>query len=80
MVVCSHVKGHINAGYAGAIKNLAMGGVSSAHRNCGWKCGRGAMHTIGAKESLYGMNRNAHSAINAKRSARSIALSSRMEP
>ena len=47
MVVCSHVKGHINAGYAGAIKNIAMGGVSSSHRSCGWKCGRGAMHTIG---------------------------------
>ncbi|MBI5101707.1 MAG: DUF362 domain-containing protein [Nitrospirae bacterium] len=50
MVVCSHVKGHINAGYAGALKNLAMGGVSSAHRSCGWKCGRGAMHTIGEGE------------------------------
>lgn len=47
MVVCSHVKGHINAGYAGAIKNLAMGGVSGSHRQCGWKCGRGAMHAIG---------------------------------
>ena len=47
MVVCTHVKGHINAGYAGAIKNVAMGGVSSSHRSCGWKCGRGAMHTIG---------------------------------
>jgi hypothetical protein len=47
MVVCSHVKGHINAGYAGAIKNLAMGAVSGSHRHCGWKCGRGAMHTIG---------------------------------
>lgn len=47
MVVCSHVKGHINSGYAGAIKNVAMGGVSSSHRHCGWKCGRGAMHTIG---------------------------------
>jgi uncharacterized Fe-S center protein len=47
MVVCSHVKGHINAGYAGAVKNLAMGGVSASHRHCGWKCGRGAMHTIG---------------------------------
>ncbi|GAB4488514.1 MAG: DUF362 domain-containing protein [Thermodesulfovibrionales bacterium] len=47
MVVCSHVKGHINSGYAGAIKNLAMGGVSASHRTCGWKCGRGAMHTIG---------------------------------
>jgi uncharacterized Fe-S center protein len=48
MVVVSHIKGHINAGYAGAIKNLAMGGVSSAHRTCGWKCGRGSMHAIGA--------------------------------
>src|SRR5512143_384468 len=47
MVVCSHVKGHINAGYAGAIKNLAMGGVSASHRTRGWTCGRGAMHTIG---------------------------------
>jgi uncharacterized Fe-S center protein len=47
MVVCSHVKGHIQAGYGGAIKNLAMGGVSGSHRHCGWRCGRGAMHTIG---------------------------------
>jgi uncharacterized Fe-S center protein len=47
MVVCSHVKGHINAGYGGAIKNLAMGAVSGSHRHCGWKCGRGAMHAIG---------------------------------
>lgn len=47
MVVVSHVKGHINAGYAGAIKNLAMGGVSGSHRTCGWKCGRGSMHMIG---------------------------------
>lgn len=47
MVVCSHVKGHIQAGYGAAIKNLAMGAVSGSHRHCGWKCGRGAMHTIG---------------------------------
>ncbi|GAB4410195.1 MAG: DUF362 domain-containing protein [Thermodesulfovibrionales bacterium] len=53
MVVCSHVKGHINAGYAGAIKNLAMGCVSSSHRHCGWKCGRGAMHTIGEGELIW---------------------------
>lgn len=53
MVVCSHVKGHINAGYAGALKNLAMGGVSSSHRTCGWKCGRGAMHTIGEGELVW---------------------------
>jgi len=44
MVVCSHIKGHIQAGYAGAIKNLAMGGVSSAHREGGWQKGRGHMH------------------------------------
>ena len=25
MVVCTHTKGHINSGYAGALKNLAMG-------------------------------------------------------
>jgi uncharacterized Fe-S center protein len=53
MIVCSHVKGHINAGYAGAIKNLAMGGVSSSHRHCGWKCGRGAMHTIGEGDLVW---------------------------
>jgi uncharacterized Fe-S center protein len=44
MVVCSHIKGHIQAGYAGAIKNLAMGGVSASHREFGWKKGRGHMH------------------------------------
>ena len=54
MVVCSHVKGHIQAGYAGAIKNIAMGGVSSKHRTCGWKCGRGAMHTIGEGDAGLG--------------------------
>ncbi len=53
MVVCSHVKGHINAGYAGAIKNIAMGGVSASHRHCGWKCGRGAMHTIGTGDLIW---------------------------
>jgi uncharacterized Fe-S center protein len=47
MVVCSHIKGHIESGYAGAIKNLAMGAVSGSHRHHGWKCGRGAMHSIG---------------------------------
>ena len=53
MVVCSHVKGHINAGYAGAIKNVAMGGVSASHRACGWKGGRGSMHTLGAGELIW---------------------------
>lgn len=53
MVVCSHVKGHINAGYAGAIKNVAMGAVSGSHRHCGWKCGRGAMHAIGEGKLIW---------------------------
>lgn len=53
MVLCSHVKGHINAGYAGAIKNLAMGGVSSVHRHGGWKCGRGSMHALGEGELVW---------------------------
>jgi uncharacterized Fe-S center protein len=53
MVVCSHIKGHIQAGYAGAIKNLAMGAVSASHRQCGWKCGRGAMHTIGEGKLIW---------------------------
>lgn len=57
MVVCSHVKGHINAGYGGAIKNVAMGGVSGSHRDCGWKCGRGAMHTIGEGELIWDSER-----------------------
>ncbi len=57
MVVCSHVKGHIQAGYGGAIKNLAMGGVSSSHRECGWKCGRGAMHTIGEGNLIWQKDR-----------------------
>jgi hypothetical protein len=47
MVVCTHTKGHINAGYAGAIKNLAMGCVSGRHREHGWKKGRGSMHCHG---------------------------------
>ena len=47
MIVCSHTKGHINAGYAGALKNLAMGCVSSRHREHGWKKGRGGMHCHG---------------------------------
>lgn len=53
MVVCSHVKGHIQAGYGGAIKNVAMGGISSSHRKCGWKCGRGAIHAIGEGKLIW---------------------------
>ncbi|MEW6410446.1 MAG: DUF362 domain-containing protein [Nitrospirota bacterium] len=47
MVVCSHIKGHIQAGYGGAIKNVSMGGMSSRHRVYGWEKGRGSVHTFG---------------------------------
>lgn len=53
MVVCSHVKGHIQAGYGGAIKNVAMGGVSLRHRHHGWHKGRGAMHTFGEGKLIW---------------------------
>jgi uncharacterized Fe-S center protein len=45
MMVLSHVKGHIDTGLAGAIKNLAMGCVTAVPRGCSWKeGGRGKMH------------------------------------
>ena len=45
MMVLSHVKGHIDTGLAGAIKNLAMGCATAAPRGCDWKeGGRGKMH------------------------------------
>ena len=45
MMVLSHVKGHIDSSYGGAIKNLAMGCVSAVPRGCKWsEGGRGKMH------------------------------------
>jgi len=44
MIVVSHFKGHVNAGIGGAIKNIAMGGLSGSSRNHDWKHGRGGMH------------------------------------
>jgi uncharacterized Fe-S center protein len=45
MMVLTHVKGHIDSSYAGAIKNLAMGCVTAVPRGCTWKDGgRGKMH------------------------------------
>jgi hypothetical protein len=46
MVVLSHVKGHIQAVYAGALKNLAMGCVSAKPRCGTWREGRGKMHFL----------------------------------
>jgi len=45
MMVLTHVKGHIDSSYAGAIKNIAMGCVSPRPRGFDWKHGgRGKMH------------------------------------
>jgi len=44
MIVVSHCKGHIQAGYGGAIKNLAMGGVAGRHRSGDWRRARGHLH------------------------------------
>jgi uncharacterized Fe-S center protein len=44
MVVVTHCKGHIQAGYGGAIKNLAMGAVSDKNRE--GKSERARIHAI----------------------------------
>jgi len=46
MVVLSHLKGHIQAGFGGAIKHLAMGGVSSHPRQGSWEKCRGKAHFL----------------------------------
>jgi uncharacterized Fe-S center protein len=49
MIVLSHCKGHVQAGYAGAVKNLAMGGVSAQNREDAQvrkKVGRAGMHLL----------------------------------
>ncbi len=46
MVVLTHVKGHIQAVLGGAIKNISMGGISSAPRGGDWHQGRGKMHFL----------------------------------
>ncbi len=45
MVVVSHSKGHLQPGYAGAIKNVAMGCVTTRNRK--GEIQRGRMHTQG---------------------------------
>jgi uncharacterized Fe-S center protein len=44
MIVLSHAKGHIGTGMAGALKNVAMGGVSSGSHH--GHSPRGMMHTV----------------------------------
>jgi len=52
MVVVSHCKGHIGAGYGGAIKNLAMGGVAGRHRSGDWRQARGHLHAASGESTL----------------------------
>jgi hypothetical protein len=52
MIVASHCKGHIESGYGGAIKNLAMGGVAGRHRSGDWKKARGHLHAAAASASI----------------------------
>jgi len=52
MIVVSHFKGHIGAGFGGAVKNLAMGGVAGRHRSGEWQKARGHLHACGADASL----------------------------
>jgi uncharacterized Fe-S center protein len=52
MIVVSHCKGHISAGYGGAIKNLAMGGVAGRHRSGEWRRARGHLHAAEAESSV----------------------------
>ncbi len=52
MIVVSHCKGHIEAGYGGAIKNLAMGGVAGRHRSGDWRQARGHLHAAGPDSTL----------------------------
>jgi uncharacterized Fe-S center protein len=52
MIVISHCKGHIGAGYGGAIKNLAMGGVAGRHRSGDWKQARGHLHAASGESSV----------------------------
>jgi uncharacterized Fe-S center protein len=52
MIVVSHCKGHIQAGYGGAIKNLAMGGAAGSHRSGKWQKARGHLHAATDASSI----------------------------
>ncbi len=52
MIVVSHCKGHIQAGYGAALKNLAMGGVAGRHRSGDWTQARGHLHAATEASSV----------------------------
>ena len=56
MVVATHVKGHVQAGFAGSIKNIAMGGVAYTPRNSSWEKGRGKAHFLMDKNIYWDEN------------------------
>jgi uncharacterized Fe-S center protein len=56
MIVVSHCKGHVQVGYGGAIKNLAMGGVAGRHRSGDWKQARGHLHAARGDDAFITRN------------------------
>ena len=57
MIVASHCKGHVESGFGGAIKNLAMGGAAGRHRSGDWKKARGHLHAAAASATVLSLTR-----------------------
>jgi len=53
MVVVTHCKGHLQAGYAGAIKNLAMGAICTRDRSGTARHTRGRLHGLDQKSVIW---------------------------
>ena len=53
MVVVSHCKGHLEAGYAGAMKNLAMGAICTRDRSGTTRYTRGRLHGLDQKSLIW---------------------------
>jgi len=53
MIVVTHAKGHLEAGYAGAMKNLAMGAICTRDRSGSTRYTRGRMHALDHKSIIW---------------------------
>jgi len=53
MVVVTHCKGHLEAGYAGAMKNLAMGAICTRDRSGTARYTRGRLHGLDQKSLIW---------------------------
>lgn len=53
MVVVTHCKGHLQAGYAGAMKNLAMGAICTRDRSGTARHTRGRLHGLDQKSLIW---------------------------